>query len=320
VIWYWPYALNPKRALSALAGDAPRRGALIRSGHGFADVHPWPELGDPTIDEQLALLARGVTTRLTARSLYFASLDGEARARGVSLFEGLTIPESHWPGADPPAAFDTVKLKNVERIPDGVRLRIDFNATLTAEEFVRVAATLPRERVDFVEDPCPYDEAVWRSLRARTGLRLALDSMSAALTTGAAAAPSVIPSVSDESGRSGGGSLMSRATDPPGALAPVYDDTFDVRVMKPAVEDVPLTEKEIVVTSYMDHPIGQLGAAYTAAKHATSRRCGVVTHVLYESDPFIEQLALDGARLVPPPGTGIGFDELLHALPWKRLA
>jgi O-succinylbenzoate synthase len=313
MIWCWPYALKPKRALSALAGDAPRRGALIRSGDGFADVHPWPELGDATIDEQLALLARGVTTRLTARSLNFASLDAAARARGVSLFDGLTIPESHWPGADPPPEFDTVKLKSVERIPEGVRLRIDFNATLTAEEFVRVAATLPRERVDFVEDPCPYDEVVWRSLRAQTGLRLALDSVSAVVASGAA--PAVIPSLSEETGRSARGSLMSRAID-----RVTQDDSYDVRVIKPAVEDVPPAEKEIVVTSHMDHPIGQLGAAYVAAKHATSRRCGLVTHVLYESDLFIERLQLDGARLVPPPGTGIGFDDLLQALPWKRLA
>jgi O-succinylbenzoate synthase len=313
VIWYWAYALKPKRALSALAGDAPRRGALIRTGGGFADVHPWPELGDATIDEQLALLARGVTTRLTARSLRFASIDADARTRGVSLFEGLTIPESHWPGADPPPTFDTVKLKHVSRIPDGVRLRIDFNATLTADEFVRVAATLPRERVDFVEDPCPYDEVVWRSLRAQTGLRLALDNVSA-FRRGGTAARAVIPSVSDESGWSGGGSLMSRA------VSRTRNDTFDVCVIKPAVEDVPATEKELVVTSYMDHPVGQLGAAYVAAKHATSRRCGLVTHVLYESDPFIEQLLLDGARLVPPAGTGVGFDAVLEALPWKRLA
>jgi o-succinylbenzoate synthase len=294
VIWYWPYALKPKRALSALAGDAPRRGALIRVGGGFADVHPWPELGDATIDEQLARLARGEMTPLTTRSLEFAKLDGEARERGVSLFEGLTIPDSHWPGADPPPAFDTVKLKNVDRIPDGVRLRIDFNATLTPEEFVRVAETLPRERVDFVEDPCPYDPDVWRELSERTGLRLALDR---AATQWGSGRPRPL---------SGG-----EAPPPPFVL-----------IVKPAVETVPVVPNEIVITSYMDHPVGQLFAAYVAALSAASRQpsAGLVTHVLFESDPFIERMRLDGARLVPPPGTGIGFDDLLAALPWKRLA
>jgi len=73
------------------------------------------------------------------------------------------------------------------------------------------------------------------------------------------------------------------------------------------------------VTSYMDHPVGQLFAAYVAAKHATSSRCGLVTHVLYEKNAFIEQLGIDGMRLVPPAGRGIGFDDLLERLPWKKL-
>jgi len=30
-------------------------------------------------------------------------------------------------------------------------------------------------------------------------------------------------------------------------------------------------------------------------------------------------LRTDGARLLPPEGTGIGFDDLLERLPWQRL-
>ena len=168
MIWYWPYALKPKRALSALAGDAPRRGALIRVGGGFADIHPWPELGDRTIDEQLALLAQGKTTSLTRRSLWFAS---EWRPR---MFDGLTIPPSHWPGSDPPDEFDIAKVKMPGgSLPNRVRLRLDFNAD--GEAFARVTATLPRERIDFVEDPCPYDAATWGRLRSEMGFRFALD-------------------------------------------------------------------------------------------------------------------------------------------------
>jgi O-succinylbenzoate synthase len=69
----------------------------------------------------------------------------------------------------------------------------------------------------------------------------------------------------------------------------------------------------------MDHPVGQFFAAYVAATHDVSARCGLMTHVLYESDPFIERMERDGARLLPPRGTGIGFDDLLEALPWKPL-
>jgi len=273
---YWRYELKPKRRLSAVAADGPRHGALVRIDGGIADVHPWPELGDTPLDEQLAMLARGETTPLTHASLQFARLDAAARREGRNLFDDLAIPPSHWPGPDPPDGFDTVKLKSIDRIPDHVRLRIDFNATLTPDEFVRIAATLPSERIDFIEDPCPYDASTWLDLRARTGLRLALD----------------------------------RA---------VAKEGVDVLIIKPALQPIPNTEAEVVVTSYMDHPIGQLCAAYAAARASITTTCGLITHVLYENDPFIERMRIEGTRLVPPGGTGWGFDDLLASLPWRRL-
>jgi o-succinylbenzoate synthase len=278
-LWFYRYTLTPRRPLSGVARPGAREGALLRVGHGFADVHPWPELGDRPLDEQLALLARGETTALTRASLALAGVDGEARRRGVSLFSGLTIPLSHWPGDDPPEGFDTVKVKSTASLSDGVRLRLDFNQTLTADAFRRVAAALPRERVDFVEDPCPYDRVTWSRLREETGLRLALDR----------------EVVEDAAG-------------------------VDVLVFKPALAtEWPSFAGEIVVTSYMDHPIGQYGAAWIAATHYVSARCGLFTHVLYENDPFLERVRVQGARLLPVEGTGIGFDDLLQALPWRRL-
>ena len=278
-IWVHRYTLTPRRRLSAIADAGPREGALLRIGDGFADLHPWPELGDLPLDVQLRMLARAEMTPQSAASVEFARIDGEARARGVSLFEGLTIPESHWPGADPPDEFDTVKIKGVTRVPDHVRIRIDFNATLTPAEFLDVVETLPDDRIDFVEDPCAYDEQTWMQLREVTGLRLALD----------------------------------RGVAPEGR-------GYDVLVHKPALRpDWPKTDREIVVTSYMDHPIGQFGAAYVAATHTTSARCGLMTHVLYEPDAFNERIDRDGARLLSPQGTGLGFDDLLENLPWKEL-
>lgn len=256
-------------------GGPPREGALLRVDGGFADVHPWPELGDAPLDEQLALLARGETTQLTRASLHWARVDADARRRGVSLFEGLTIPKSHWSGNEPPAGFDTVKIKGVMPVPPDVRIRIDFNARLSADEFVRVAGTLPRERIDFIEDPCPYDVTVWRALREQTGLRLALDR---------------------------------------------FEGVADVLVHKPALQtSFPRFDGEIVVTSYMDHPVGQFFAANVAATHRVSARCGLFTHALYEPDAFIERIRADGARLLPPVGTGIGFDDLLEDLPWTKI-
>src|SRR5207253_7600672 len=275
------YTLVPRRALSARASAAPRQGALVRVDDGFGDLFPWPELGDAPLDEQLALLARGETTPLTARTLALARMDGEARRAGRSLFEGLTIPRSHWTGIDPPPEFDTIKVKggpdfDAASLPDGVRVRIDFNGTLDAESFARMA--LPRERIDFVEDPVPYDAATWRALRERTGLRLALDRI-------------------------------------------VARDGVDVLIVKPAVKELPRIAMPIVITSSMDNPVGQFGAEYVAAKHASliDARCGLFTHVLYEPNEFSEAIRTDGSRLLPPAGTGVGFDALLERMPWERL-
>ncbi|HEX8169625.1 MAG TPA: enolase C-terminal domain-like protein [Thermoanaerobaculia bacterium] len=279
-IAFWRYTLKPRRRLSGVARDGVREGALLRVGDGYADVHPWPELGDAPLDEQLARLSRGELTPLTRAALHHAQIDGEARRRGISLFAGLTIPESHWPGPDPPPGFDTVKLKSIDVIPNDVRLRIDFNARLTPDEFVRIAQKLPRERIDFIEDPCPYDAKVWRDLEHRTNLRLALD----------------------------------RSIAPPTAPAP------SVIIHKPALSATfPQTTAEVVVTSYMDHPLGQFTAAYIAATNNVSPRCGLFTHTLYDPDQFIETIHSTAARLHPPPGTGIGFDDLLAKVRWSPL-
>lgn len=296
-LWFYRYTLAPKRPLSALARPGRREGALLRVGDGFADVHPWPELGDLALDEQLAGLARGETTPLTAASLHHASVDGDARRRGVSLFDRLTIPLSHWPGPNPPDGFDTVKLKDATTIPDRVRIRIDFNATLDSEAFLSVAAALPHDRVDFIEDPCPYDEETWRMLRERSGLRLAYDR------------PSLRALSRPRTGERG-----------PQKVPGQRRIAADYLIHKPAIQSLWPDFDNVVVTSYMDHPLGQFVAAYVAATRDVDPRCGLFTHVLYEPNEFIEAIESDGARLLPPRGTGLGFDELLARLPWKKLA
>jgi O-succinylbenzoate synthase len=318
-IWVHRYELVPRARLNARAGTGPRRGALLRVGHsrdtgldtGFADVHPWPELGDAPLDEQLALLARGGTTPLTVQSLHFASLDAAARREGRSLFDGLTIPESHWPAAagEAPSAFDTVKVKMPGgELPPRGRLRLDFNATLDAPAFLRIAATLPRERIDFVEDPCPYDAVIWRELHAQTGLRLALDRE---VATEGVDVLVVKPALQRVPGEQALGERV--AAD--GARVAGERAAGGERGGDPDVGAV-----SIVVTSYMDHPVGQLHAAAIAARCATDSRCGLMTHVLFEPNKFSERLGLDGARLVPPGGAGIGFEYLLEELEWTRLA
>lgn len=303
-----PYEMRPRRAPNARTPALSRRGALLRIGEGFADLHPWPELGDPPLEEHLQSLHRGTPTRLAGQSLLCAGIDGAARRERRSLFDGLAIPRSHAlvdledPDLEGLAAagFGSIKVKagfdagaEARRLATlaprlaatGLRLRIDFNATGTLAGIVAFVRSLPGEAaraIEFLEDPASPSE--WSALRERTGLAIAADRIK--------------PS----------------------------DTPWDVTVLKPAAEpcDAP-PAGPIVFTSSMDHPLGQMWAAFVAARYCGEgkgvvRDCGLLSHGIYEPTPFVEALRVDGPHLRAPSGTGLGFDELLERLPWTPLA
>lgn len=297
---YWhAYELTPRHAPNARVRPEPRRGALLRAGDGFADLHPWPELGDEPLDRQLSLLAAGTPAAAGARSLQCATIDEEARRRGLSLFGTLKTPESHFTvpfGALPDwnavrsAGFAIAKVKASGDSPIdvqgaleyGLRLRIDFNATGSERQIAQFLERIAPEAIDFIEDPTPYDARIWGELRERFGVRLAADREK-------------------------------------------HGQAFDVVVIKPALEETPRAERrELVFTSAMDHPLGQLWAAWNAARAAADGlpvgTCGLLTAHLYEPTEFSAQLRTEGPRLIPPGGTGLGFDDLLAKLDWRRLA
>ena len=299
----WRYTLRSARGLNAVSARTEHEGALIRVGEGFGCLHPWPELGDLVLADQLEILAAGGRTALIDGALRCAEADGRARQEGRPLFHGPT-PESHWlalPGDDPEKAredgFTAVKLKVGDELgqnlqsarlwaDSGFRLRLDANESLDLATFFGFWKDLGDlcERVDFVEDPVPWHPAIWEELR-KFDVPVAVDR-----------------------------EAESRFR--PG----------DVAVIKPAVSDwIPRSPERFVVTSAMDHGLGQLWAAAEASRLAEGPEgvrlsgCGLLTHRCFESDPFFERLRCDGPRLVPPGGTGLGFDDLLEGLPWKRL-
>lgn len=315
-LWFWRYTLRSRGALNAVSSGSDREGALIRDfGGGVGCVQPWPELGDLPLDAQLAALAADRPTALGEQALLCAEVDGLARRQGRSLFAILGIPPSHWtagpadedaPEAIASAGFRSVKLKagadgdktaariaRWRREAPEMRLRLDFNDSMTEPGFrlfwYRLDAET-RAAIEFVEDPIPWDAAAWRRLREDLGVPLAGDR-----------------------------DVMTRAAE------------ADWLIVKPAVinavepgELTWRTGKRIVFTSYMDHAIGQLYAAYRAAECAAIfgdrlADCGLLTHHLFGPDAFFEQLGADGPLLVPPGGTGLGFDDYLEGLPWKPL-
>lgn len=303
------------------AARMPRHGALLRVGFddgttGYADLHPWTQFGHPPLEDHLASLATDQPSPLANLGLRHARIDAAARRAGVSLFEGLPEVGSHalftgWIDA-PGAAFEqcvadgyrAVKLKIGEdpereaaalnRLADlPLRWRLDANASPATGTFLAGLSTAVRPRIEFLEDPMPYDASIWPDLSARENLALALDW-----------------------------ELPPLAPPWPGAR---------ILVIKPASQDAfPLSLAaaraglEIVVTHSMDHPLGQAVAQWTAMRlrqrHGELVRDGGLQATgLYLQDAFTGQMATDGPRTIPPAGTGFGFDDQLASLSWSTL-
>ena len=169
-----------------------------------------------------------------------------------------------------------------------LRWRIDFNEALSKDEtlaFCRGMTDYLRKRIDFLEDPCPWDEEDWDEIRTTTGLELAFDR-------------TTVQQIPDG----------------------------DVLVIKPArveVGKLPMGSGRWVITSNMDHPLGQCYAAWWAGRLSSGGQaldtCGLQTHELFEPNEFCERLGQAGPRFISPGGTGLGFDDLLEKLPWKLL-
>jgi len=306
-IAYSPYEL--RKSL-----DRFRVGALLRvifddGVIGYADCHPWPELGDLPIDQQILKLQQKQPTSLGVRSLYFARLDGEYRDKRQNILSEVKIPPSHWLITHLEHVdyqnkqfleFNCFKVKIGGRLKTELqhlkklmhhfpskdaRFRLDFNEKLTPETFQQFWESLGdfTERVEYCEDPFPYHGEMWSHMQKKYSVSFACDRQS------------------------------QQAISHPGSA--------NTLVIKPALQDERLfvlagQNQKLVVTSYLDHPFGQLCAAYVAATLPHHTISGLFSHTAYEINPFSAQLITEGTRLLPVEGTGFGFDSLLEQLIW----
>lgn len=327
-IAYHRYELHASAPIGARSQSAVRRGALLRikgtaGGFGYADLHPWAELGDLDLEAQLAALARGEGTELSRASLAFAALDGLARAEGRSLWEGVVVPPSHFlvPAGAGAACVEAALAEGFVRFkvkigkdlnaesrvlrdmaivlqraptPDGTPplLRLDCNEVLARADFAACLAALPfvLPLIDFVEDPFPFDAFAWAETSRRLGVSFAADR--AVMNSAGFDGPQILK---------------------PARFGPQVPAFF------PAVRD---GGRRLVVTSYLDHPLGQLGAAWVAAQLAIAvpgETHGLVSHRVYAPNAFSERLGWRGPHLTLPPGLGFGFDDLLTTVDWTPL-
>ncbi len=309
------YRLKSRGFLNAISNRREFEGVLIEVDGGFGCIHPWPELGDPPLGKCLEDLAGARRWPIVRRAVRCAEYDRAARVFDHSLFEEMEVPTSHATLAKADiaeialaveAGFTTVKLKAGRDLTaeaaflDGMaaeypqlKWRLDFNESPTpgeTTEFLLGLAEKTRSAIDFVEDPSPYSETAWKEIRRQTRVNLAVDREAAPLSSAA-----------------------------------------QVMVIKPAVDEPFLLgeaalahQQRVVITSYMDHPVGQTFAAWEAARLGLQfpglvGMCGLQTHHLFEPDAFTEALGPWSPEFKAPDGTGLGFDDLLDALPWTRL-
>lgn len=314
-IWISPYRLRARGFLNAVSSRREFEGVLIRAGQGFGCIHPWPELGDPPLEKCLDDLKGRRFWPIVRRAMRCAEYDDAARSREESLFEEMAVPHSHATlvkadagelDAAVAAGFTTVKMKagrDVAGVADflermtaahpALKWRLDFNESLdvdTAEAFLSGLSPQARRALDFIEDICPFSETAWEVLWKNHRVPLAVDRESAPHRKAAQFT----------------------------VIKPAVDEPFLLS------EAAAMNSQAVVMTSYMDHPLGQAFAAWEAARTellcpGLVKTCGLQTHHLFEKDAFTELLGEWKPEFTVPGGTGLGFDEQLADLAWVRL-
>jgi O-succinylbenzoate synthase len=208
------------------------------------------------------------------------------------------------------SGFTTVKIK-VGRNPDDeakwidrflkmhqITVRLDFNGKGTFSSFEKFVSALNpgvRPRIEYVEDPFPYDPELW------------------------AAANQLLPLALDQEYDKVAWEKMK---------LPV---PFKVVVIKPARQDVKKAVDhankfglKMVITSSLDHPVGIAHSILVAGELKKFYPnmlldCGCLSLRSYKANDFSTSMIVQGSYLVEIPGLGIGFDNLFDRTAWTAL-
>lgn len=282
-ISYSPYELRFK-----LKG-AVRKGMLVRiekdHSFGYADCHPWVECGDAPLESQIASLQSLAFTPLLERTFHFAKIDWIARRMNKSLFEDLPYVSGYVIVSKPNECRHTIQKLKIRPGDE--------------KAFLQKASKEIRWRLDFNghfnEEQC---EAFLPQLK-----EFQIDYIEDPLPS-----------------RPGLWQSLQKKHGIPFAADFEQNNEAALVIEKPAArKPVERDPRRKVVTSYLDHPIGQLSALFTAASSPQLRKepGGFASHLVYESNAFSERLTVENGSLLPPGGPGFGFQDLLEKLPWK---
>lgn len=295
------YTLTPLSLPNRLSQRAPRQGALLKVDFsdlleaGYADLFPWPELGDEPLEAQLESL-KECPFRLAAASLSWAHYEARAKSRGLHLLSDVKIQNhktmTELTDIEPYFSHAKIKISSIDSFHKALsfmkerkqKFRLDFNGLIESFEEAELYKT---ETVfDFIEDP--FTSALMQDKKASKFFKspLALDR--------------------DET--------------------PQKKSVCDVWVIKPVYyapdylfEEMAKFKKRIVITSNMDHPLGQIIAMHVAQKFPQETH-GLLTQNLYASHAHSDWVAQHEATLTPNyKGFGWGYDTQLSKLSWEKL-
>lgn len=300
-----------------------RKGTLLKftfntGGVGYSDCHLWPEFGDPTLDEMIGYIRfKRYDNPYFQNMLIHAYIDLRSRQGKMSLGDDRRNIKNHYLIQDITTlskdllqrleleGFTHIKLKVGRDISKEIelitkhfsssspfQLRLDFNSLTTKEQYVSMITELVKcgVLIEFCEDPFSYDHQEWIVVQEQTGVSIAADRYADKISE---------------------------------------DTPFPfIVIIKPAVDELGkmephLKDKKFVVTSYLDHPVGQVAAAYRAQllelNFPENNMChGLLSHHVYQPNQYSKHLSQKGPYFVFPKGCGVGFEEELKEEPWVR--
>lgn len=301
-IYGWKYRMESSHALNRRSATQVVEGFLICHAGGYGCVQPWPVFGHATLDDHWSALAAGVSLPLLDQALACAKQDAAAREARISWWSDIQVPLSHATVTDLQSnlpqnlnrPFTHAKLKaslaETEALCDwamrhpGIAIRLDCNEVPNMAEFDAWWHGLDlafRDRIDWIEDPFAYDARIWTAWQKQNVVSLAVDR----------------------------------------AFASARMSETWIAIWKPAWQALPQGSmvKNVVVTSAMDHPVGQAWAAFSAAQAGVNSICGLRTDHLFAPNAFAELMGPLSPEWPTISGTGMGFDDLLENIPWTRI-
>lgn len=297
------YELHASHQLNKKSQQQSVNGFLLKRDDGFGCVQPWECFGHASLLEHWHACKEGRETEypLLMQALACAKIDSASRHHGVSWWLNRDVPDSHATVTDFDSqaeealkrGFNTWKCKvdmasltQIEMILRNytqIRLRLDFNETghvIKLTEWLQSLSMSHRRRIELIEDPVPFDENLWNDLSHTWELDLAVDRDYLKYSSRSMCLP----------------------------------------VWKPAWSgQLSVSNSKMIVTSAMDHPVGQAWAAFCAAESKVTNLCGLRTDHLFEVNAFSELMGEWNPAWPMISGMGMGFDQQLENLPWTRL-